>query len=836
VKEGADAAPPKRRRRRRRKRLRAFSVLRFLFLLLLYGASLGAAALYFAVRTIDDRTRVENVGIDELLDYQPSRKSVVVSSDGEDIGAFSIENRKPVPLDRMPPHVPAAFVAQEDHRFFEHRGFDPIGIVRAAYQRIRYDRNEGGSTITQQMIKQTILNREEPKHEDISELPPERGKKIASIRRWTRKAKEIVLSTRIERELTKAEILSIYLNHVYLGHGAYGVGAAAETYFGKDVENLTIAEAAMLGGLVASPGKYAPHISFDLARQRQEDVLGAMRKYGYISENELDNALAEPLALIEGGDLNHLAAPYFVEHVRRMATEQYGDSVLFRGGLRFYATLDTRMQDAAEAALRHGLEALDRRLGFRGPIGHLDKEDERDAWRDGKLHPYRAGIDLATSVAAGLEPDMVYAALVTGLPRNGAVEVDLGPVEGTLIAKDADDVREWYEETTRNTTRRGIPTTITKRTKTRVGDLLPVRYDAKTAEATVVQTPALQGAIVVMDLDGRVRAMVGGYDWVGSQFNRVTQARRQIGSAIKPFIYSAALAAGKTEVDKVYDGPIVIPTASGPWAPSNYDNKYTGWNTLRSAIAKSLNTISVQLMVDVGLDRTIEIMRGFGIGSPIPRHISISLGTADLTLLEVAAGYAGIASGGRRVTPRFYDFVTDAKGNVVTDLRNTPPGAQVIPENVAYVMTDMMKGVVQNGTAKAAIKLDRPAAGKTGTSANYRDVWFIGFTPDLLCGVWIGRDDSTPIGDKITGGGAAVPIWLELMQKAHPPTPIRDFPVAKDVTFARASSSGNPSGPGSSTVWIPFVRGSVPPAFAGKTIDSFGALVPPPPTVRDVSQ
>ena len=809
MKEDAPAAPPG---RRKKKRIRAVSVWRLSFLLLVYGVSLAAAAVYFVIGSIDEDLPQD---LTALVDYQPSRKSVVLSSDGEEIGNFSFENRKAVPLDRMPPHVPGAFLSAEDRRFWDHKGFDPIGIVRAAYKRLRYDAQQGGSTITQQIIKQTLLVNEEKFDKDG--LTRDQIDRITSQKRWQRKLKEIVLAVRIERELTKAEILSIYLNHIYLGHGAYGVGAAAETYFGKDVENLTVAEAALLAGLVASPTRYAPHNNIKLARERQQYVLGHMKEDGYISETEYQSALDEPIALVEGGELNHLAAPYFVEHVRRAATTQYGNTSLFRGGLRFYATLDTRMQHAAETALRNGLEALDRRLGFRGPVGTV-LEPDRPGWREGKPRPYRPGVDLATATAANFEPDEVYAAMVVDLPRGGGVTVDLGPVEVDLVDADGKDVREWRDEKTK--------------AKVGVGDLLPVRLDADQRFGTIVQTPALQGGVIVMDLEGRVRAMVGGYDWVTSQFNRVTQARRQIGSAIKPFIYAAAIAEGKTEVDRLYDGPIYVPTATGTWSPSNYDGKFHGWTTLRGAMARSLNTISVQLLVDVGLDRVIDTMRGFGIESAIPRHVSISLGTPDLTLLEVAAGYAGIASGGRRVTPRFYDRVTDARGGTVTDLRHLEPGARVLSPDVAYVMVDMMKGVVTSGTAKAAMALGRPAGGKTGTSASYRDVWFIGFTPDLLCGVWIGRDDSTPIGDKITGGGVAVPIWLEFMQKAHPATPIRDFPIPPDITFARADPwSGSPSGPSSSSVWVPFARGSVPAAFAGRGADSFGAIVPPPPVL-----
>jgi penicillin-binding protein 1A len=329
---------------------------------------------------------------------------------------------------------------------------------------------------------------------------------------------------------------------------------------------------------------------------------------------------------------------------------------------------------------------------------------------------------------------------------------------------------------------------------------------------------------------GRVLALVGGYDWTASQFDRATQARRQVGSSIKPFIYSAALEAGKTPVDHMVDGPFSVTTATGVWTPANYDNKYLGDVTLMTALAYSLNTISVQLAVAVGLDRIIEILRGYGVTSPIPRHISISLGTPDLTPLEVATGYAGIAAGGHRITPRFFDLVTDTAGNVVEDLRHDPPGPQVVSPGVDYVVINLMKGVVARGTARFAAQLGRPIAGKTGTSANYRDVWFNGFTTDLLGSVWIGRDDSTPIGDKITGGGAAVPIWLDFMQKAHPRTPVRDFPVPPDVSFARVEPwSGDPTGPSTEAVWMPFVRGTLPGKFlTGPAIRAFDDLVPAP--------
>lgn len=835
----------RRRRPRRPKRLARFSVLRLFLLLLVYGVAAGAATVYLAIRTINEELPQD---LTALLDYQPNRKSVVLSSDGEEVGTFSIENRKIVPLERIPPHVTAAFVAAEDGRFYKHPGFDIVGITRAAIKNFRSDGiKQGGSTITQQILKQTLLAGDETF--DATGLAPEDVDVERRRQKYQRKMKEVILAARLERELTKAQILSIYLNHVYLGHGAYGVAAAADAYFGKDVENLTIAESAMLAGLIASPSKYAPHRNMKLARDRQRYVLGRMRDDGYISNTELLSALAEPIALVNSSDINHLASPYFVEHVRRMAQTRYGTTELFRGGLRFYATLDTRSQEAAEDALHHGLEALDRRLGFRGPIGTVAAA-ERAAWTGGPAHPIRAGSGDVSTLTDQLVPATPYGGMVVENGRAGLI-VDLGPVRLPLVEADAKLVRAWREDPPpppAKPVRPGQPTPLApprpppdpaaaarpKRASPTiaVGDLVPVRLTADQKAVELAQRPQIQGALVAMEpATGRVVAMAGGYDWQESQYNRVTQARRQVGSSIKPFIYAAAIASGKTPVDRLVDAPFGVPTATGTWVPSNYDNRYHGSVTLSTALAFSLNTISVQLVVDVGLDRVIEILRGFGVTSQIPRHISVALGTPDFTLLELATAYAGLLSGGRRVTARFFDTVSDATGNLVEDLRRPEPGPQVLPPNVSYVITSMMKGVVERGTAKAALALGRPIAGKTGTSANYRDVWFIGSTADLLVGVWIGRDDSTPIGDKITGGGVAVPIWLDFMQKAHPPTPVRDFPMPDGVSLARVEPwSGEPSGPSPTARWIPFLRGTMPARFlAPQTPRSFEDLLPTPP-------
>jgi penicillin-binding protein 1A len=798
-------------RRRARRRIRAFSILRLALLLVVWGASLGGAVLYYAVMTINAELPDD---LTQALEYTPTRKSLVYSTDGEVIGTFAIENRKEVPLDRLPPHVPAAFVAAEDKAFWVHPGFDIVGIARAAWKNFRTNSKEGASTITQQVTRMLLLTNEQS---------------------YRRKMQEIVLAVRIERELSKAEILTIYLNHAYFGNGAYGVAAAAETYFGKDVENLTIAEAALLAGLVKAPTDYAPHRHYEKARGRQEYVLNRMHEDNYISDAEYAAALDEPIALLGAGlPLNHLAAPFFVEHLRREATGRYGDSEVWKGGLRFYSTLDMRMQITAEAALRRGVEALDRRLGFRGPLGRLGR-DAREPFVEGPPRIYRRGDTMETlAVTDRIVPDTRYAAVIVELPGKEGVTVDLGPVTLPLVAADGKHIRAWRDgpRPKRPKDCKTCPLPKWKGKPVAIGDVLPVRLAGDGAAVELAQWPEIEAALVALEpATGKVRALVGGYDWGQSQYNRVTQANRQIGSAIKPFIYSAAILSGKTPVDRMYDGPVYVPTATGVWSPSNYDGKFTGWTTLRNALAKSLNTISVQLVVDIGLDRVIEVMRALGVTSKFPRHISLSLGTPDLTLLEVATGYATIAAGGRRVEPRFFEIVAKPDGTIVEDARSHEPGAQVLPADVAYVVVDMMKGVITRGTAKRARDFDRPAAGKTGTSADYRDVWFVGFTRDLLCGVWIGRDDSRPIGEEVTGGTAAVPIWLEFMRGAHPPTPIRDFDVPPGVTFARAwESSGDPAGPSNEAAWVPFARGTLPTEFGGgRTPSSFSDLVAAPP-------
>jgi penicillin-binding protein 1A len=767
----------------RAKRLKRFSVLRFIGLLAVYGLFLGAGGGWYVYSEFAKELPPR---LDKVLDYKPARATRVYSADGELIGEFFLQKRVLVPLEQIPAHVQNAFVATEDRRFRKHVGFDPIGIARASYENyVKGGIRQGASTITQQVARMLMLTQE---------------------RTVARKIKELILSVRVERELTKDQILYIYLNHVYLGHGAYGVQAAAENYFGKDVQHLTVAEAAILAGLPKAPTKFSPYNDFARARERQSYVLARMEEDGYITAAQAETARREPLALIaREAPLNAVAAPYFSDFIRHWASERYGDRNLFDGGLVIQTTLDMKKQRAAEAAVRRGLEALDKRLGFRGPIGRLP-EAERDAFASGPPHPYVVSTEQAALYAGGaILADVDYVGLVVDTnPRRRLVAVDLGPRTLRLAEDDAGRALRWHD----------------KRVTLQKGDLVPVRltHDEKKGDlAALAEVPDVQGAFVCIDpKTGDLLAMVGGYDYARSVFNRAVQAHRQAGSSIKPFIYATALQHGYTELTIVQDAPIAVKTASGIWAPHNYESgKFLGFITLKTALANSINTVSVRLVAALGVDAIIKTMRSFGITTEIPRHISIALGTADVSLLQMVAAYATFPSGGQRVTPRFVTLVSGDDGRIIDDWRQPAPRAQILPPEIAYLMVDLMKGVVQRGTARGAQALGRPAAGKTGTSTNFRDAWFIGYTTDLIAGVWVGRDDFKPIGYNTTGGTTALPIWLEFMRAAHPETPLRDFTPPADVTFVRASeASGEPVGPGAAGAsWVPFARGTVPPKF-----------------------
>jgi penicillin-binding protein 1A len=740
--------------------------------------------------------------LDMVTDYRPLRASQVFSADGELIGQFYVEKRVLLPIEKIPTVVKQAFVAAEDNRFYTHGGIDYQGIARAAWANFRAGHVvQGGSTITQQVAKLLIVGQE---------------------RSLARKAREAMLAHRIEQRLTKDQILGIYLNHVYLGHGAYGVAAAAAAYFGKDVADLSAAEAAMLAGLPKAPGRATPFHDFGRAQARQHYVIDQMQELGFLQGAEADAARREALVLVSRErSLTNVAAPYFVETIRRHVADNYGDEELLERGLRVYTTLDMRKQRVAEAALRAGLEDLQRRIGFSGPIAHLDADQRRrllrgrprpfgpigylldDEEQDDHLLVNEAG---QAPAAVAFDPETTYAAVVTTAGK----KIALSSGGLTVALEPADEAR--------------LAATDARAARVEVGDVLPVRFRAvpdprprrpEKIVAALASAPDVQGALIAVDpSNGHLVSMVGGYDYAKSQFNRAVQAHRQIGSAMKPFIYATAVDHGMSELTIKRDMPVKFKTASGTWAPHNYKRDYLGPLTLRTAIAKSVNTVSAQLVAQMGVDPVIETMRKLGIKSSLPHSLSLALGTADLTLQEVAYGLAAFPAGGEEVAPVFITKLTDADGRVLEEHVPKARPRKLSPET-AYIVTDLMKGVVEIGTAKKARELGRPAAGKTGTSTNYRDAWFFGFTPELLCGVWVGRDDFKPIAHDATGGQVSLPIWLAYMKEALKGRPVRDFAPPAGVVFARADpEKGLPATPSKAGSRLtPFKRGTLPPAF-----------------------
>ncbi len=823
---------PKPRRPRKR-----FSFWRFLLLLFFIGGAFFSGLGYWGYKQFE-KDLPERWSA--LTNYRPARASRVFSAEGELIGEFFLQKRIVIPPSDLPEQLRQAFVAAEDNRFYDHHGIDPLGIVRAAIANARAGRVvQGGSTITQQVAKLMLVGNE---------------------RNLFRKIREAILAHKIEARLSKDQILAIYLNHVYLGHGAYGVQAASEIYFAKNAKDLTLGEAAMLGGLPKAPTEDSPFSAFKRAKDRQHYVLGQMVENNFVTAKAALGAENESLAIVsKDTPLNHLAAPYFVEFIRRMVQAKYAGRELYDRGLRIHTTVSMKEQRAAEAAVKHGLDAVDHRFGFRGPVGHLD-DKERAQFLEGMPQPYIGEVSGASrgasevgcahrgcpsTIAARIILKQTSGVLIAGRPYLAIPEKSgkktyarIGALRVLVDDYDAGRIWRWTEGRTETPTgdRKGEPivTVKTERKRNRLleGDLIAVgikkiekkkrigaHYETEiTQVAELMQKPIVEGALVALDpQNGHLTAMVGGYDYDFSQFNRATQARRQAGSSIKPYIYSAALEHGFTEVSIVPDAPVKVKTAAGFWSPHNYKAEYLGPITLRTALQKSINTVSVRLVEAIGVDGVIEQIRKYGIAAPIVRHPSIALGTPEVTLMEHSYGYATFPALGLEVKPVFIAKILDADGNIVEQEKAAAPRRR-IPDDTAYVMVDLMKNVVEKGTGQKAKELGRPAAGKTGTSNDFRDNWFMAFTRDRVCGVWVGRDDFHSIGFDATGGTTAAPIWTEFMKAAHPATPVRDFEVPPSVYFVRVSPkrgyAANPGAPES--ILVPFKRGTLPREFAAK--------------------
>jgi len=789
--------------------------------ILLAGAALavlasaaGAVAFYLAfMRDLPD--------LQTLDDYRPAVASHVYDRNGVPIGEFYHERRVLVPYAEIPRHVVLAFVASEDSTFFQHQGIDFASILRAAWVNLLAgEKRQGGSTITQQMVKSLLLS-------------PERS--------YRRKLREMILARDIEQRFSKEEILYLYLNQIYFGHGAHGIGEAARTYFGKPVHELSVAEGALLAGLPKAPSRYSPHTNPEQAEKRRRYVLDRMQEDGFIDATTHAAAVAEQPKLAEASLALFADAAFFTEEVRRYLFEALGGDAVLAGGLEIETTLDAKLQGAAIAALRRGLEALDLRQGYRGAEGHVaDAEIEATTLAIAKEN----ALDAAAAEAEGagtqaLPTDRLLRGIVLAVDEAAqSARVAFAPGQEARVAL-AD--LAWARPAD---SPRGTPAPKSISRVFRRGDVARFRVLAPEAGsngaappgATLYQEPIVEGALISFDVaTGEVLALVGGYDYARSQFNRVTQARRQPGSSFKPIIYGAALAKGYTPASIVWDRPAVYTDESSgfTWRPRNYGRAFYGPITLREALARSVNNATVHLFRDVGVDYVIRYARRLGIESPLDRDLSLALGSSTLSLLELTRAYGVFAAGGRRVVPTFIRSVRDREGKVLVEnvalgamppttngeaggapatptdgapqapvetvaeatLPDTLPGSfeadldpnQLLPAAQAFLVTDLLRAVVidPHGTGSRLRELGRPVAGKTGTTNDQADAWFIGFSPDVATGVWVGHDEIRFLGWSETGGRTASPIWVDYMRAALANRPVRDFAVPEQIVFAR---------------------------------------------------
>lgn len=712
--------------------------------------------------------------VDSLSDYQPPVITRILSDDGTTVAEIYRERRVVVPIEKIPQQLIRAFVAAEDSEFFRHPGIDLTSILRAALKNIRAGGIvQGGSTITQQVAKSLLLTPE---------------------KKFSRKFKEAILAWRMEQKLSKDEILFLYLNQIYLGHGAYGVQAAAENYFDKNVEALTLAESALLAGLPQAPSRYSPYHHFDRAKQRQRYVLKRMREDGYVQEGAAEAAIAEQVSIRPRVNAHIAEAAYFTEQVRRYLVETYGEERVYRDGLTVHTSLDLAQQSAAQQAVRDNLRQHDKRQGFRGPSQVLNAVEQQEFTvelsRKLEKSPPRPG-DFLSGLLVG--------------SNSSALLLQLGDYQGLIPLAET----RWAGplKVVSLADYQTSPDLGNVRSRLPIGSVLRVRVSEIRPDNSLLlsleQEPLAQGALIALAPDsGEIKAMVGGYDFATSQFNRAIQASRLPGSAIKPLLYAAALDKGYTPATVILDTPIIYKEVKETgeeteWKPHNYGEKFYGPTPLRTALTKSHNVITIKILEDIGISYTANYIRKLGISSPINRDLTLALGSSAVTPMELATAYTVFANGGIRIAPSYIVRVLDRHGKVLEsiDAADFPAGPgpeqrlirqsreRVISPETAYLITNLMESVVQHGTGWRARALNRPVAGKTGTTNDLKDAWFIGYTPDLVAVSWVGYDQEKSLGDKETGSRAAAPAWVEFMEAATRANPPREFRVPDTIEF-----------------------------------------------------
>jgi penicillin-binding protein 1A len=763
-------------------------------ILLLVIAAVGvfAAASYFG-RDLPDTA--------QLAEYAPPITTRLHAGDGRLMAEYASQNRLFVPFGAIPPLVAQAFVSAEDQRFYDHPGIDLQGIARAGLAAVQNyasgRRVEGASTITQQVARNFFLT-------------PDRA--------ISRKIREVLLALRIESAFTKQQILELYLNQIYLGRGAYGVAAASLAYFNKPLKDLTVSESAFLAGLPKAPSSYDPKTRMDAAVNRRNYVIGRLLEDGAISKEQADAARAEPLLTKDRRQIEFVSANYFAEEVRRELQRLYGNDALYQGGLSVRTSLDPHLQDVADQSLRNGLRSYDQRHGWRGPLKKIEGFDDWAGQLAAVERPAGAG---DWQMAVVLEVD--------------AKAADIGfsdKSRGTIPFAEMKWARPWRPNQTVGADPKRPADVLAKGDVILVEPTGPVPDDkAVPQEFGLRQIPDAQGALVALDPNtGRVLAISGGYDYAMSEFDRGTQAVRQPGSTFKPFVYLTALEAGYTPTTIIDDAPITIDVGTTDWTPENDDHRFLGPMPLRVGVERSRNLMTVRLIQAVGLDKVKETAERFGVYKDMPLLYSMALGAGATTPLQMAAGFAQIANGGKKVLPTFIDRIQDRTGRTIYRHDERPcdscgqPWADqatpVIPDTreqiadpvSAYQMTSILQGVVQRGTASALNKLGFTLAGKTGTTNDAKDAWFVGFSPDLVVAIYVGFDEPKTLGAREWGSTAALPIFRDFMSAALQGKDVPPFRIPPGVNLVKIDRmSGQPAyGSGGDTIWEAFRPGTEP--------------------------
>jgi penicillin-binding protein 1A len=734
-------------------RRRVFKIFLFVFLTCVaigLGIILGG---YLAIK--------QNLPSISMLErFEPYIVTRIYSADGEVIGELAVEKRIEVPYEQIPDILKKAIIATEDPRFYSHPGIDFRGILRAMKEDIkkwkRLRRPHGGSTITMQLARKLFLY---PKQ---------------TIRR---KVQESLLTLQIEKKYSKQEILTMYCNVFYLGHGAYGVEAASQLYFGKKASELNLDEAALIAGILRGPSLYSPYARRDITLDRRNHVLRRMVEEGYISKEEAEEARKKPLNVLPLQRKESGFAAYFKEEVRRHIIETYGEDVLYRRGLKIYTTLDPTLQKYAEDAVEEGLRKLDKKQGWRNDKRNLLVEGIQD------LEGLERGFLSSWQEPAIKEKDVIDAVVLSVTSDEALVKVK--DYKGTLTNS---DIADW---------------TGTKNLKAliRRGDVIQVKINSIDEEKkelllSLDQDPLLEGALLAVEPQtGQIRAMVGGYSFRRSEWNNATQAMRQAGSAIKPILYTAAIESGFSPSYIIIDGPTdFIDEWSGePWTPPNYDGKYKGAVTLRKALEESRNIPTAKLLQYVSPQKGVEYCRKFGITSPVYPYLSLALGSFELRLIELVSAFSVFPNKGVRAKPNFITRIEDKDGNILEE--SNLETEKVISPQVAYIMTSLLQGVIQRGTGMAARYIQWPLAGKTGTTNDFTNAWFLGFSPSLCAGVWVGHLGNVSIGERQSGAVAAMPIWIDFFDKVvkdkkkkieevgEEASPIEEFEIPPNISF-----------------------------------------------------